>query len=247
MPGIFDYPCYVVVAFKSKLEMTGNLVDQILDQGGFNTIIMLDNGAILEPYPWAGRDEVDTLRRPGVNIHRMWNQGIDYAMHLARFDLNYDGPVNIAILNNDIVLESDNYLDRLASAMRWRSNVGLVTGVESDTYPDAEFVETDADGGLRANAIMIRGELNFRFDDRFFWYYGDTDLVAHIEQAGYRTGVAPRARHSSVDGGSVTLRTLNQELFYADVQKDERLFYDLKWPQIPRYQRSLPRQYVEFR
>ena len=231
---------YVVIPFKGKIEMTDALITQLAEQQDAAFVILMNNG---EPqrFSWSARYSrgtgvgIQTYNEPGTPLHVMWNKGIAHAVDIAGTT-----NINVAVLNNDLRLETPNYLECMADALRSDPDVGVVTGM-----PLEWSFSHDLTGGAVAqgNSMMLRAKLPFRFDERFQWYWGDVDLFAQAENAGYRVVTCAEARHTHLDGGSQTLRELDQDYFRRCIISDLDIFF-AKWPQIPLHDREIPRRFL---
>jgi hypothetical protein len=235
-------PTYVVIPFLGKIEMTNDLVKQILDgnkSGNVAEILLLDNGDGSDLYPWAENRNVYTVLATGWNIHRMFNFGINRAVHhVAQDTFLVNTSVNVALMNNDLILKSDNYLDHLADRLRADPTLAMVGGTPHE-YPTgtSDVLWTNNELGHRGESVMLRGELPFRFDERYEWWRGDDDLVAQMQNAGYWVGLVPGAVHDHIGGGGNTASGMVD--FTKKISRDTRRFYR-KWPQIPTDSLSLP-------
>lgn len=251
---------YVVIPFLGKLEMTANLVRQLLDQGEVTEFILLDNGPIPEQfdYPWDSwvsemEEPITTISCPEWNLHKMWNFGIDLAVEYEidrsfndqpPFGFEFPVLVNVAVLNNDLEIVSDSYIGNLAAGLRSMKNLAMVSGTHHDYDFDDLVAVAHFESGVQGNSMMLKGELPFRFDQRFEWWYGDNDFGAQCENGGYCLGVVPIAFHIHLDGGSVTTNALTPEKFstYQEGTMRDRARFHKKWPQIAVGVGSLPRE-----
>ena len=217
-------PNYVVIPFLGKLEMTEALVRQIVDQGEVEHIYLCDNSPTPTPTDWPWRDlhgsNVETFFCPEWNLHRMFNFGI----HWATVDGYHDfGPenetppiINVGLFNNDITLDTPHFLSRLGAALRSDPAIGMVAATVQHHLPDApQVIPATYATGLHGACVMVRAELPFRMDDRFKWYYGDSDFQAQLENAGYWLGLATNVRYTHIDGGHVSLREVDSDDFNA--------------------------------
>ena len=241
-------PNYVVIPFLGKLEMTDALVRQIVSQGEVQRIFLCDNSPEWQhKHPWDDLwHEVETTFCPGWNLHRMFNYGIHQAtmdvVEVHGYHEEYPTPCNVGLFNNDITIDTPHFLSRLSSALRSAPNIGQVAATVQHHLPDApQAIPATYADGFHGACVMYRGELPFRFDDRFQWYYGDSDFQAQIANAGYLNCLATTARYTHIDGGHVSLRDYDQNLFNAKIAQDEVLFY-AKWPQIQHGEYWIPQE-----
>lgn len=205
-------PTYVVVPVKDRRDLTGALLDQLAEQGGYERIYLFDNGSNKTTKNW-----LSTLDTPGLvvldaagqGIHQMWNTGIRMAVSHAR------GPCNIAILNNDLVL-GDRFLTGLKDGLRSNPQV-LAACPNYDQRPtDPPLVPLegicagryDGTGGLCGFAFMVRGEMFAQgfplFDEDLAWFFGDNELVMHIARAQGLAVMVTGTAVEHVDGGGQT-------------------------------------------
>jgi hypothetical protein len=156
-------------------------------------VIILDNGH--EPPLRSKNPRLRVVDARGDSIYRMWNRGWEIARER--------GPVNVAILNDDIVILPGT-LTLLAQALRADPRIGCV-------YPDASVrsgrlpwritytTEWDPAGGrsMTGFCFMFKGELDLPpFDEGMEWWYGDSEFDESVKLAGY--GVA------RIDGVPIT-------------------------------------------
>ena len=177
--------------------MTADILNQLVRDGGWDWIHLFDNGSRPESIEQIRESvtvdlaeaNIELLRRPNAGIYEMWNEGWSAACS------DVEGPVNVAILNNDIVIPEVGFLDTLRHALRCEPDIWAV-------YPDYRMDVrkhpqgrlpiiltptrgTYQHGGMCGWAFMIRGEAPLpRIDERFEWWYGDDDLVRNITARG---------------------------------------------------------------
>lgn len=204
---------FVVIPMKNRRDLTGALLDQLAEQGGYDGVFLFDNGSNRTTRNW-----LSTLDLPGVQvvdadgwgIHRMWNEGIRRSLAAA-----HGGPCNIAILNNDLIL-GDGFLTGLAAGLRSNPQV-LVVGPNYDGRPADQPLAIldgicagryDGTGGLPGFAFMVRGEMFARgfpwFDEDLQWFFGDNELVMNVASCGGITAMVTGVSVEHVDGGGQT-------------------------------------------
>ena len=250
---------YVVVPFLGKVEMTSDLVHQILDQGDTTAVFLCDNGPeAAEHYPWNHTSRVVTFSCPGWNLHRMWNFGIlqacryEFDLEISEHGVNDPWPIpvvaNVAVLNNDLELVSDHYIGALGEVLRSDESLAMVSGHDSSYENDHDHAQryhyAHFESRFQGNSMMLRTELPFRFDERFEWWYGDNDMGAQCENAGYALAVVHDAQHIHLGGGSATVKELDDERlssFEEGTVRDRERFYK-KWPQVQAATGALPRE-----
>ena len=147
-------------------------------------VIVLDNGH-LPPFTYPGVEVVPTT---GEGIYAWWNQGC----RLAR----EGGPVNIAVLNDDIRILPGT-LRLMAKTLREHDRIGAVypdqrTRLRKGMPREVELsVDWDPVGGRRLTGFcfMFKGELPIPpFDEGYGWWYGDSQFDESVRLAGF--GVA---------------------------------------------------------
>jgi hypothetical protein len=235
-------PITVAIAFKGKIEMTWDLVQQVLAQEDvlIGYMCLYNNGEKLAAYPWDD-SPVFTNETKGWNIHAMWNDAIDGS----------DDTGDCVILNNDLILKTPRYLRNLVDALNDNDSLAMATGIKEDwegsrPHACAGYTYETHDSGLQSNAIIIRNGLPFRFDDRFKWYYGDIDLACQMHNAGYRTAVCWDSVHEHIGGGSQTLNEVPRAEFADSVAADTELFRK-KWPQVVPGTHHIPEELIQWR
>ena len=219
---------YVVIPVKDQLAMTRRVVAELVKQGGYEKILIFDNGSGPETRKWLEEQDVaDVFDAAGANIHEMWNAGIAQAQ-------TENPGADVVILNNDLELGPD-FLNHLTHALhsdptllavsanydgrRFEGVVEPVRGVCAGRY--------DGSGGFAGFAFAARGDFldsGYRFPEELTWWWGDNHLLATIEQAGGWYGIAKHATCVHLDGGSVTSRTLDQEEFAQQCENDRQTF-----------------------
>lgn len=178
-------PTFVVIPGRDRHTMTETLVMQL--HGQHDGLFLYDNGSE-PPYPKA----IDATDWP---LHRMWNDGLDQA---AKAAAEMGAPEwNVAILNNDLEVPPD-FLAQLAKGLRRRDDYMVA-------YPNVHGLDMPAEGvaittlmggghdkrSLSGYAFMLRGETGVRIDERFEWWYGDTDVEWQVHARGGQVVCCP--------------------------------------------------------
>lgn len=198
----------VVIPVKDRLDLTQNIVSQLVRQGGWTDLLLFDNGST-DPAMRAwieAQDVADVYDASGLGIHHMWNAGIDEAVR------RHGGLADVVILNNDLEL-GHRFCQRLVGWMRESTALAVsgnydrrrVTGVVPVHGICAN--RYDGTGGLAGFAFALRAEWiasGYRFPESLDWYFGDNDLCLSIEKAGGWYGVVGDARVEHIGGGSQT-------------------------------------------
>jgi hypothetical protein len=99
-------------------------------------------------------------------LHRKWNNGLRWAKEQA-LRAGADR-WNVIVINNDVITH-DALVAHLSAALRSEPGV-LVASVGSEWFA----------GWCHAH----RGEAELRYDERFEWWYGDTDLARQVLERG---------------------------------------------------------------
>ncbi|MCU1447883.1 MAG: epsH 1 [Acidimicrobiales bacterium] len=214
-PVTSPLPVYVVVPVKDRVEMTRRLITELVRQGGFQELYIFDNGSTplgarsldAAVSQLEGRARVTIVAAAGMNLHAMWNDGMRMATDAA------GGPCDVAILNNDLAV-GPTFLRGLSAALRSDDRLWAVSpnydhrlgsGVELTT-------STAKNGGLAGFAFMVRGECfddgRLAFDEAYQWLFGDDDLVAQVEAAGAKVGIALDVDVEHLGGGSQSVRDM---------------------------------------
>ena len=131
-----------------------------------------------------------------TNIYRWWNVGINYAQR--------DGAEYVAVLNDD--LEFDNgFLPAMLNHLI-RHDLAIVD------------VENSSNGGGAAWIMDLKYGL--RLDERYRWWYGDTDLFDRAKELGrFGRFAYPNFKHLNPNGNLTT----NPELMEL-VKQDSDLY-----------------------
>jgi GT2 family glycosyltransferase len=219
-------PTFVVVPVKGRLDLTRQLIDDLVTDGGYEALFVLDNGSTDGSTEWIRRQparmKLEAVEAPGDGIYRLWNLGVRMAR--ARREC-----CNIAILNNDLRI-GPRFLPRLTVGLRSSPDLWAVSpNYDGRALKGVQYVRTTFKGrGLAGFAFMVRGEVFDRlaFDEGFRWWYGEDDFVARIEAEGGRVGIVGDATVEHIGGGSQTVRYTPEML--AAIERDRRRMW-AKW------------------
>lgn len=223
----------VVIPVKDNLEMTRDLVGQLVGQGGCTDVLIFDNGSTdAEMVDWlAEQTEATVFDAADASISEMWNAGITEAL------LRHHGLADIVFLNNDLGL-APRCIRRLIAGLR--SQPGLMAACPNyDGRPGAGVSQLqsicagryDGSGGLAGFAFALRSEwiaTGFRFDESMAWWYSDNDLLLEIEKAGFWYGMVHDSRVMHLDGGSKTERPV----WWDERVAADRAAFEAKWPHV---------------
>lgn len=236
-PALDQIPTYAVIPMKDRVELTELLVDELAEQGQATGILIFDNGsedpataerltALAARWPTL----VEVLPAAGLNIHQMWNLGLDLAAVRS-------WPANVAILNNDIRI-GPNFLAGLAYELRRDPFLAVVSpnydGRTADD-PDAtvQYVTEicanryDGTGGLAGFAFMLPVEAKYRFPTDLTWWYGDNDMVQSVLIGGSRCGIVLGVTCEHINGGSQTAGDWSE--IDPQVLENDRQIFVRKW------------------
>jgi GT2 family glycosyltransferase len=219
----------VIVPVKGRLDLTSRLLNELKDQGGWDRVLVFDNGSDEKTRDWLrSQTWCDTYDATGWSIHDMWNAGIEES-------LTRHPRVNVTFLNNDLEL-GDRFLPGLTEALR--ADISLLAVCPNYDQRDGARVipvqgiaagREDGTGGLAGYAFMVRGEWlrqsGYRFPSEAMWWYGDTDLALTISAVGGRMGIVRDTTVVHVHGGSQTERP---DDWYEQIARDEAWFHT-KW------------------
>ena len=132
-----------------------------------------------------------------VNIYRWWNTGINYAQR--------NGADYVAVLNDDLEFDAGFLPAMHAHLVKY----GL------------SIVDLENSGNGGGAAWMMNLDCGLRLDERYRWWYGDTDLFVRAG-AKYGKFYYPNVVHHSPNGHLVETRHL-QELAAEDAELFGRL------------------------
>jgi glycosyltransferase involved in cell wall biosynthesis len=109
------------------------------------------------------------------NLYQLWNIAFEFAKYLA-----VDSGLtqwNVSVFNDDTLLPPD-WTITVRDALR-NSSAAIACGSLTH-HVTSPLLKTERDGDILTrmtpHAFMMRGELNLRADERFRWWWGDTDL-----------------------------------------------------------------------
>lgn len=163
------------------------------------------------------------------NLSRLWNVGLDEARRMVEaWDLlDADGAYDVAVFNDDAV-PPPGWWDAVSGAMR---RYGAAAGCSDPHGLDwADRVKVDADPDIMTRmtgwAFMLRGELGLRADERYRWWWGDTDLDWRARRAGGMV-VVPGFPVGNTLANSTTVGVLAEQ-----AGRDRQTFIDV-WGYAP--------------
>lgn len=178
-----DVVTWAIVPSRNRpAELYGLVIELI--RNGVHTVVIDNGGYMPDQIPDGDLVSVVTDLEQPPNLSRLWNAGLDQIDKLR----DPAAPLwNVAFFNDDTVL-SPGWVVAVSSALRSHD----VAAACSDTYntvtqptvlhaPDRRIATR-----MCPWAFMLRGEDQLRADERFRWWWGDTDLDW---QARYKRGL----------------------------------------------------------
>lgn len=152
---------------------------------------------------WPG-DRVTVERREDdpVNLSKLWNYGLEWAHDTAV--TNGDHTWDVVVMNDDARVPLD-WVKQLSTEMRATTAV-LASSCDNVRIPTLQSrPDRDILRRLQGWAWMIRGERNLRLDERFVWWFGDTDLDWRARTLG-GTMLVPTEPVQNLDANGYTNR-----------------------------------------
>lgn len=120
-----------------------------------------------------------------VNIPAKWNRGLEWACREAYAE--GFAAWNVLILNDDVVLDAPRVAAQLSRALR-ADPAHAVAYPNVHGIPGDGWVTTTSDElagqTFSGYAFMVRGESAEAFDERYAWWYTDSDYEKRIRVAG---------------------------------------------------------------
>jgi hypothetical protein len=186
----------VGIPFMDRADLTGPLVDSLLAQGGFDSLLLFDNGST-EPDTAAW---VDTLTDPRIEI--VTGPEIPEQSLYASWNATIARGTYALILNNDVTI-CDGFVAGLTAALddtptriaavypEVRDCGGRTAGATVPTrgmWPD----------GLTPFAFMLDCTIGMPpIDEQFRFYSGDVELLWRLQAGGYTAAraVGVRCQH----------------------------------------------------
>ena len=207
-------PTFAVIASRSRPEMLATLRAQLEPQ--VSETFVFDNGYDIPP-------EGDSIEAHGWPLHRMWNKGLAMAEKAA------DGkPFNVLVVNDDVEVPLE-LCAQLEAGLRVSDDVWIsYPNHRGLDIPAGQAVTTVSDHmagqTISGWCFMLRGETGLRIDERFQWWYGDTDLERQVRAAGKQVAaVGCLAAHFDA-----MTSTMQDPVRLAQAEQDEKEFA-AKW------------------
>lgn len=224
----------VIIPTIGKERMIIDLLQQIaeIDDDVVRQVIVFDNGMDEETAKLCNIfPGVRVIDARGKGIYKMWNMGVKEV--LTTFPDDY-----IAILNDDLQLMTQSFFTKLVEPLDMYEDIWAVCGNynkelhphnEDDIYK--EVTGTFKDNGFAGFCFAVRANAFIKglplFEEDYYWWYGDDDLVHSVHKAGKRTVISLQADMIHIHNGSQTIVQYTPE-FNERVAKD-RDIYMRKW------------------
>lgn len=183
MSGLGVVPRYALITTHNRPDELARLVQCLQGQTDYITIV--DNASdppvdekIFDEFTHVLRDE----QQP-PNLYKLWNKGLtDIKRHCHFTSTN---AWDVAVFNDDTIIPQ-GWWDAVSEVMRLGTyaaasgdTLGVVREVTALTLPDGNITHR-----MCPWAFMMRGELGIRADERYGWWWGDTDLDWQLRQRG---------------------------------------------------------------
>lgn len=235
-------PNWVCVPYTDRVDLTGPLVESLLDDPKVDRLLLWDNGSTdRATLTWQERlssagGRVQVRRRPRIgqphegrpwSLYGCWNG--------TRAEALASGPANLVALNNDLTVP-DRFVTHLAGALRaadddvWIVYPNAARPLSYGVEPEAGLTRTRGlwPDGMTGFALAMKAEAPVPdVDERFVFYCGDVDLVWQVQMAG---GTAARVEGLPVShlvGGT------RKRGRWHDVIAADRALREVKYPHGP--------------
>lgn len=186
-----DRPCrYALIPTHNRPDELARLVGQL--EPWADTIVIIDNASqppvseadFLGMFPNTTVRVIEWPDQP-PNLYRMWNVGFEAIHTVEQPPCRSNGQWDIAVLNDDTLLPVGwaHYV-----SANLRNHGAAAASTFPFPHPGEAILKTRADGNIGSRmcpwAFIIRGELGLRADEKFGWWWGDTDLDWQACNAG---------------------------------------------------------------
>lgn len=222
----------IIIPVLDNFDMTRNLISDLICQGGWTDILIIDNGSTdPEMVEWLQTQDIASVfDAKGHGITQMWNFGIEEARK------RHGGLADLIFLNNDLRL-GPSFCQRLIGGLR-RSGAAVVSG-NYDGRPGTGVQPVqgiaagrmDYSGGMAGFAFAMSAEWasQWQFLEGTTWWYGDTDLAMSIDvNPNAWQGIVTSALVQHLEGGSQTERPADWD----QVIEADKAAFMAKWPQV---------------
>lgn len=222
----------VVIPVKDNLAMTKGVVGELYQQGGFDDLLIFDNGSTdPEMVAWlAGQAVAEVFDASDAKgIHEMWNRGVEEAFR------RHTHPT-VVFLNNDLQL-GPQFCQRLVADLHRSGATAVSANYDNRLGRGVQKVHGicagryDGSGGLAGFAYAVTPSWfasGWRFDESMRWWFGDNDLCLAIEQSGGWYGISLRTEVVHLGGGSQTETPDGWD----DIVAADRDAFEAKWPGV---------------
>jgi N-acetylglucosaminyl-diphospho-decaprenol L-rhamnosyltransferase len=241
----------VVLTFRRPAAELRTCVQSVLDGGGCDLLIVVDNGqaAAASLAEIVGRRDV-VLHRTGDNLGYAggMNEGIRLALDR--------GATHVALLNDDVVV-SVGWLAPLVAALAADASLGavqpmLVHGERVNSLgvavgPDGAGTDLGRDEpvdrerpavlpieGFTGGAVLLRRQFVADvglFDERYFLYYEDVDLAARGTRRGWRFACVTTSRVHH-EGSATTAELGDLQRYYQERNRLRATMTYGSWSQV---------------
>jgi GT2 family glycosyltransferase len=213
---------YAVIATRDRPAELAAVVNALHRDGVYP--IVVDNGSAPPASPPATCTIIMDPERP-PNLSRLWNVGLEaVAQHAAQAS---EAQWDVAVVNDDAVLPG-GWFDACVDAMRFHGAAaacsdphGRITTPLLKTAPDRDLFTR-----MCGWAFTLRGESGLRFDERFRWWFGDSDADWRARAAGGMV-VIPGYPVANTWANSTTVGAL------AEQAGRDRATFEAKWGFVP--------------
>lgn len=205
----------VTIPSKTEFESLANLAVQ-LDEQDPHAVVFVDNG--YEP-PLHAPDHLSVsstfqiIRDETPSIYTLWNRGYERLVEL--------GCDRVVILNDDIVLEGEDWLERLCAPLGDEYWVTCPDYTRADPLGVTPVRGVWRHGGMCGWAFAVNVERvgSKPFDEGFSYWYGDDAFSFGIERSGGMVG-----RVGGLYLEHIQSATLNQVDVSAEIAQDTARF-----------------------
>lgn len=222
---------YTIIPFKDNFFYTKNICEQLKNYQN----IIIDNGTTCEKTKNYIQDNFlgTVLEGKGLNIHEMWNRGIEKALQNQNCKI-------IAILNNDIQL-SEKALETCTDALQKNENLALVFPGNNLPESQINLVELWHQYGKLLGAWNMLGycmilktdwllKTKYRFPEKMVYWCGDNDLLLSVITSGHQSGFVGGCWVEHLNGGGNTGNWEIQEK--KEIIKNDKKLLIEKWPDV---------------
>ena len=217
-------PPVVIIPVKNRLDLTSPLVDALLAQGGYHSLLVYDNGSTDGTADWLDESAAGRVHADGWTLHEMWNGGITTAGM-------FGAPA--VFLNNDIEIHGDDWLKRLCDGLDETGYSAVCPNYDGRTAEGIEPLngiaagKEDGTGGLAGFAFAVHPRFlrDYRFPTDLKWWCGDADMVCTMDLKGFAYGMVTNVAVTHIEGGSQTAK--DHDL--ADTIRADRTVFREKW------------------